>query len=187
VTTPAQHDRDRAEARADRLRQDLRDRLAAAPEPGAAEATGTMDQLVATAHQLVAAEVAVDEARRRLADAELESRHAATQRAVVYLAAAPVLVTLVAGALVLFEVLSAFWLVAAVPLFAAGSWIGFGPVRRTADVIRVRTRAAWAGSVTAGLLVLALVPWPGAVSCTVLVALGVAGTIALLWWESRLP
>ncbi|WP_372664357.1 hypothetical protein [Amycolatopsis kentuckyensis] len=182
MTTPAQHDRDQAEARVGRLKQDLRAGLATPPADVEA-----MDELVATAHRLLDAEVAFDEAKHRLANAELESRHAATQRAVVYYAAAPVLVPLVAAALVLFDVLSPGWLFALVPLFAAGLWIGFGPVRRVGDVIRERTRAAWAGSATAGLLVLALVPWSGAVVCTVLTALGVAATCGLLWRESRIP
>ncbi|MFB9682546.1 hypothetical protein [Amycolatopsis plumensis] len=182
MTTPAQHDRDLAEGRVARLKQNLRDGLAT--PPGDVEA---MDELVATAHRLLDAEVAFDEARRRLADAELESRHAATQRAVVWFAAAPALVPLVAAALVLFEVLSPVWLPALVPLFGAGLWIGFAPVRRAGAVIRERRRAAWTGSVTALVLVLALVPWPGAVVCTVLTVLGVAGTIALLWRESRIP
>jgi hypothetical protein len=182
VTTPAQHDRDLAEGRVARLKQDLRDGLATPPEDVA-----TMDELVATAHRLLAAELAFDEAKHRLANAELESRHAATQRAVVYFAAAPVLVPLAAGALVLFEVLSPLWLFALVPLFAAGLWIGFGPVRRVADVIRERRRGAWAGSVTAAALVLALVPWSAAAVFTSLTAVGVAGTCALLWRESRIP
>jgi hypothetical protein len=182
VTTPAQHDRDLAEERVARLKQDLRDGLATPPGD-----VGTMDELVATAHRLLDAELAFDEAKHRLANAELESRHAAAQRAVVWFAAAPVLVPLVAGALVLFEVLSPGWLPALVPLFAAGLWIGFGPVRRVGEVIRERTRAAWAGGVTAGLLVAALVPWPGAVVCTILTALGVAATAGLLWRESRIP
>ncbi|MET8853155.1 hypothetical protein [Amycolatopsis sp. NPDC004625] len=182
MTTPAQHDRDLAEGRVARLKQDLRDGLA--PPPGDVEA---MDELVATAHRLLDAEQAFDEAKRRLADAELESRHAATQRAVVWFAAAPVLVPLVAAALVLFEVLSPVWLLVLVPLFGAGSWIGFAPVRRAAAVIRERTRAAWAGSVTALVLVGALLPWPAAAGCTIAAALGVAGTIALLWRESRIP
>lgn len=165
-----------------RLKQDLRDGLANPPSD-----VEVMDELVATAHRLLDAEVAFDEARHRLANAELESRHAATQRAVVYFAAPPVLVPLVAAALVLFDVLPPVWLLALVPLFAAGLWIGFGPVRRVADVIRERTRAAWAGSVTAGLLVGALVPWSGAVVCTILTALGVAATAGLLWRESRIP
>jgi hypothetical protein len=182
VTTPAQHDRDQAEARVGRLKQDLRDGLATPPAD-----VDAMDELVATAHRLLDSEVAFDEAKHRLANAELESRHAATQRAVVYFAAAPVLVPLAAAALVLFDVLSPVWLLALVPLFAAGAWIGFGPVRRVGDVIRERTRAAWAGSGTAGVLVLALVPWSGAVVCTILVALGVAVTCGLLWRESRIP
>jgi len=165
-----------------RLKQDLRDGLVT--PPGDVE---VMDELVATAHRLLDAELAYDEAKHRLANAELESRHAATQRAVVYFAAAPVLVPLVAAALVLFEVLSPLWLFALVPLFAAGLWIGFGPVRRVGDVIRERTRAAWAGSVTAVLLVMALVPWAGSVVCTILTALGVAATGAVLWRESRIP
>jgi hypothetical protein len=182
VTTPAQHDRDQAEARVGRLKQDLRDGLVT--PPGDVE---VMDELVATAHRLLDAELAYDEAKHRLANAELESRHAATQRAVVYFAAAPVLVPLVAAALVLFDVLAPVWLLALVPLFAAGLWIGFGPVRRVGDVIRERTRAAWAGSITAALLVGALVPWAGSVVCTILTALGVATTGALLWRESRIP
>jgi hypothetical protein len=182
VTTPAQHDRDLAEGRVARLKQDLRDGLA--PPPGDVEA---MDGLVATAHRLLDAELAFDEAKRRLAAAELESRHAATQRAVVWFAAAPVLVPLVAAALVLFEVLSPVWLLVLVPLFGAGLWVGFAPVRRAGAVIRERTRAAWAGSAAAVVLVLALVPWSGAVVCTILTALGVAGTAALLWRESRIP
>jgi hypothetical protein len=182
VTTPAQHDRDLAEGRVARLKQDLRDGLATPPEDVEA-----MDELVATAHRLLDAELAFDEARRRLADAELESRHAATQRAVVWFAAAPVLGSLVAAALVLFEVLSPVWLLVLVPLFGAGLWIGFAPVRRAGAVIRERTRAAWAGSVTAGLLVGALVPWSGSVVCTILLALGVAVTCGLLWRESRIP
>ncbi|EOD63257.1 hypothetical protein [Amycolatopsis vancoresmycina] len=182
MTTPAQHDRDLAQGRVARLKQDLRDGLAT--PPGDVEA---MDELVATAHRLLDAEVAFDEARRRLADAELESRHAATQRAVVWFAAAPVLVPLVAGALVLFEVRSPVWLLLLVPLFGAGAWIGFAPVRRSGAVIRERTRAAWTGSLTALVLVLALIPWSGAVVCTILAALGAAGTIALLWRESRIP
>ncbi|MEQ0562053.1 hypothetical protein ABJI51_23460 [Amycolatopsis sp. NEAU-NG30] len=182
MTTPAQHDRDQAKARVTRLKQDLRDGLAHPPGD-----VGTMDRLVATAHRLLDAEQAFDEAKHRLANAELEARHAATQRAVVWFAAAPALVPLVAGALVLFDVLSPMWLFALVPLFAAGLWIGFAPVRRVAEVIRERTWAAWAGSATAVLLVLALLPWPAAVVCTILTALGVAGTIALLWRESRIP
>ncbi|MGW4063911.1 hypothetical protein ACWEGE_36880 [Amycolatopsis sp. NPDC004747] len=182
MTTPAQHDRDLAEGRVARLKQDLRDGLAT--PPGDVDA---MDELVATAHRLLDAEVAFDEARRRLADAELESRHAATQRAVVWFAVAPVLAPLVAAALVLFEVLSPVWLLLLVPLFGAGLRIGFAPVRRTAAVIRERTRAAWAGSGTAVALVLALIPWSGELVCTVLAALGAAGTIALLWRESRTP
>ncbi|MDQ7803745.1 hypothetical protein Q5425_08375 [Amycolatopsis sp. A133] len=182
MTTPAQHDRDRAEGRVARLKQDLRDGLATPPGD-----VGVMDELVATAHRLLDAEVAFDEAKHRLADAELESRHAATQRAVVWFAAAPVLVPLVAGALVLFEVLSPLWLPVLVPLFGAGLWIGFGPVRRAGAVIRERTRAAWAGGVTALLLAGALLPWPAAVVLTILTALGAASTIVLLWRESRLP
>jgi len=182
VTTPAQHDRDLAEGRVARLKQDLRDGLAT--PPGDVEA---MDGLVANAHRLLDAELAFDQAKHRLANAQLEARHAATQRAVVWFAAAPVLVPLAAGALVLFEVLSPVWLLALVPLFAAGLWIGFAPVRRVGDVIRERTRAAWAGSVTAGLLVAALIPWPPAVVCTILTALGVAATAGLLWRESRIP
>jgi hypothetical protein len=182
VTTPVQHDRDLAQRRVARLKQDLRDGLATAPGD-----VGGMDELVATAHRLLDAELAFDEAKHRLANAELEARHAATQRAVVYHAAAPVLVSLVAGALVLFEVLSPRWLFALVPLFAAGLWIGFGPVRRVADVIRARIRAAWAGGVTAGLLVGALVPWSAAAVFTSLTAVGVAGTCGLLWRESRIP
>jgi len=165
-----------------RLKQDLRDGLATPPAD-----VDAMDELVATAPRLLDSEVAFDEAKHRLANAELESRHAATQRAVVYFAAAPVLVPLAAAALVLFDVLSPVWLLALVPLFAAGAWIGFGPVRRVGDVIRERTRAAWAGSGTAGVLVLALVPWSGAVVCTILMALGVAVTCGLLWRESRIP
>ncbi|VVJ16090.1 Uncharacterised protein [Amycolatopsis camponoti] len=165
-----------------RLKQDLRGGLATPPADVEA-----MDELVATAHRLLDSELAFEEARHRLANAELESRHAATQRAVVYFAAAPVLVPLAAAALVLFDVLSPVWLLALVPLFAAGLWIGFGPVRRVGDVIRERTRAAWAGSGTAGVLVGALIPWPGTVVCTILVALGVAGTCGLLWRESRIP
>ncbi|SFW69505.1 hypothetical protein [Amycolatopsis australiensis] len=182
MTTPAQHDRDLAEGRVARLKQDLRDGLATPPADA-----GEMDRLVAAAHRLLDAELAFDEAKRRLADAELEARHAATQRAVVYFAAAPVLVPLVAGALVLFEVLSPVWLLALVPLFAAGLWLGFGPVRRAGAVIRERTRAAWAGSGTAGCLALALFPWPGSVVGTILTAAGIAGTGALLWRESRIP
>jgi hypothetical protein len=182
VTTPAQHDHDLAEGRVARLKQDLRDGLATPPD-----GVEAMDELVATAHRLLDAEQAFDEARRRLADAELESRHAATQRAVVWFAAAPVLVPLATAALVLFEVLSPGWLLVLVPLFGAGLWIGFAPVRRSGAVIRERTRAAWMGSVTALVLVLALVPWSGTVACTILAALGVAGTIALLWRESRTP
>ncbi|MEV6831655.1 hypothetical protein [Amycolatopsis sp. NPDC051102] len=182
MTTPAQHDRDLAEGRVARLKQDLRDGLAPPPEDVEA-----MDELVAAAHRLLDAERAFDEAEHRLANAELESRHAATQRAVVWFAAAPVLVPLVAGALVLFEVLSPLWLLLLVPLFGAGWWIGFAPVRRSGPVIRERTRAAWTGSVTAVLLVGALPPWSGTVVCTILTALGVAGTLALLWRESRIP
>ncbi|WP_290058107.1 hypothetical protein [Amycolatopsis solani] len=182
MTTPAQHDRDLAESRVTRLKQDLRDGLAT--PPGDVEA---MDGLVASAHRLLDAELAFDEAKHRLANAELEARHAATQRAVVWFAAAPVLVPLVAGALVLFEVLSPLWLLVLVPLFAAGLWIGFAPVRRVGDVIRERTRAAWAGSATAVLLVCALIPWPAAVAATVLAALGAAATAGLLWRESRIP
>ena len=182
MTTPAQHDRDLAEGRVARLKQDLRGGLAT--PPGDVEA---MDELVATAHRLLDAELAFDEAKRRLADAELESRHAATQRAVVWFAAAPVLVPLVAAALVLFEVLSPVWLLVLVPLFGAGLWVGFAPVRRSGAVIRERTRAAWAGSLTALVLAGALLPWAAAVVCTVLTALGAAGTIALLWRESRIP
>ncbi|MEV7092563.1 hypothetical protein AB0M80_06930 [Amycolatopsis sp. NPDC051045] len=182
MTTPAQHDRDLAEGRVARLKQDLRDGLA--PPPGDVEA---MDELVATAHRLLDAELAYDQAAHRLADAELEARHATTQRAVVWFAAAPVLVPLAAGALVLFEVLSPVWLLVLVPLFAAGLWIGFGPVRRAGNVIRERTRAAWAGAGTAAVLAGALLPWSAAVVCTILAALGVAGTVALLWRESRIP
>ena len=165
-----------------RLKQDLRDGLATPPAD-----VDAMDELVATAHRLLDSEVAFDEAKHRLANAELESRHAATQRAVVYFAAAPVLVPLAAAALVLFDVLSPVWLLALVPLFAAGAWIGFGPVRRVGDVIRARTRAAWVGSGLVGVLVLALVTWSGAVVCTILMALGVAVTCGLLWRESRIP
>ncbi|WP_410568206.1 hypothetical protein [Amycolatopsis sp. cmx-4-61] len=182
MTTPAQHDRDLAEGRVARLKQDLRDGLVTPPVDVEA-----MDELVAAAHRLLDAELAFDEAKRRLADAELESRHAATQRAVVWFAAAPLLVPLVAGALVLFEVLSPVWLPALVPLFGAGLWIGFAPVRRSGAVLRERTRTAWAGSATAVVLALALIPWSGAVVCTILTALGVAGTLALLWRESRIP
>ncbi|WP_410640451.1 hypothetical protein [Amycolatopsis sp. lyj-346] len=182
MTTPAQHDRDLAEGRVARLKQDLRDGLATPPE-----GVEAMDELVAAAHRLLDAELAFDEAKRRLADAELESRHAATQRAVVWFAAAPVLVPLAAAALVLFEVLSPGWLALLVPLFGAGLWIGFAPVRRAGAVIRERTRAAWAGSATAFLLAGALLPWPAAVVLTILAVLGVAGTVALLWRESRIP
>jgi hypothetical protein len=168
-----------------RLKQDLRERVA-----GPGGDVEAMDQLVETAHQLLDAEVAFEDAQHRLANAELESRHAATQRAVVYFAAAPVLVPLVAGALVLFEVLSAVWLLAVIPLFVAGLWIGFAPVRRVGDVIRERTRAAWTGAAAGVLLVLALVPWPSgtaSVVLTIAMALAVAGTIALLARESRIP
>jgi hypothetical protein len=182
VTTPAQHDRDLAEGRVARLKQDLRAGLTTPPAD-----VEEMDGLVATAHRLLDAELAFDEARRRLADAELESRHAATQRAVVWFAAAPVLVPLAAAALVLFEVLTPVWLLVLVPLFGAGLWIGFAPVRRAGAVIRERTRAAWAGTVTALALGGALLPWTAAAVLTILAALGAAGTIALLWRESRLP
>ena len=88
---------------------------------------------------------------------------------------------------VIYMLLSPMWLLLLVPLFGAGLRVGFGPVRRAADVIRERTRAAWAGSVTALALALALVPWSAAVACTIVTALGTAGTIALLWRESRIP
>jgi hypothetical protein len=41
--------------------------------------------------------------------------------------------------------------------------------------------------VTAGFLALALVPWSAAAVFTILTALGVAATAALLWRESRIP
>ncbi|MEV5716186.1 hypothetical protein AB0L41_20000 [Amycolatopsis mediterranei] len=182
MTTPAQHDRDLAEERVARLKQDLRDGLATPPAD-----VEEMDGLVATAHRLLDAELVFDEAKRRLADAELESRHAATQRAVVWFAAPPVLVSLAAAALVLFEVLSPVWLLVLVPLFGAGLWIGFAPVRRAGAVIRERTRAAWAGGVTAVALAGALLPWAAGVVFTILTAVGAAGTVALLWRESRIP
>ncbi|NBH07125.1 hypothetical protein GTY80_28295, partial [Amycolatopsis sp. SID8362] len=77
MTTPAQHDRDLAEGRVAQLKQDLRAGLAT--PPGDAEA---MDGLVASAHRLLDAELAFEEAEHRLANAKLEARHAATQRAV---------------------------------------------------------------------------------------------------------
>jgi hypothetical protein len=189
VTTPAQHDRDQAAARVDRLKQDLAGRLETAPEPGDEDAE-PMDKLVAAAGRLLDAETDLDEAVHRLASAELGARHAATQRAVVFFAAGPVLAGLVSGALVLFEVLSPGWLPLLLPLFAAGLWTGFAPVRRVPAVLRERTRAAWAGTLAAVFLVLALLPWPSTtatVVCTVLAVLGTAGAIAGLVREGRIP
>jgi hypothetical protein len=189
VTTPAQHDRDQAAARVDRLKQDLAGRLGTAPEPGAEDAE-PMDRLVAAACRLLDAETDHEEAVHRLVAAELGARHAATQRAVVFFAAPPVLAGLVSGALVLFGVLSPGWLPLLIPLFAAGMWVGFAPVRKVPAVLRERTRAAWAGTLAAVFLVVALLPWPSAtvtVVATVLAVLGTVGAIAGLVRESRIP
>ncbi|WP_326958489.1 hypothetical protein [Amycolatopsis sp. NBC_01286] len=189
MTTPAQHDRDQAAARVGRLKQDLAGRLDTAPEPGAEDAE-PMDRLVAAAVRLLDAEADHDEAVHRLVAAELGARHAATQRAVVFFAAGPVLAGLVSAALVLFGVLSPGWLPLLVPLFAAGMWVGFAPVRKVPAVLRERTRAAWAGTLAAVFLVVALLPWPSStanVVSTILAALGTAGAIAGLVRESRIP
>ncbi|MDT7800604.1 MAG: hypothetical protein QOI78_4037 [Actinomycetota bacterium] len=173
----------------DRLKQDLAGRLGTAPEPGAEDAE-PMDRLVAAATRLLDAEADLDEAVHRLVSAELGARHAATQRAVVFFAAGPVLAGLVSGALVLFGVLSPGWLPLLVPMFAAGMWVGFAPVRKVPAVLRERTLAAWAGTLAAVFLVAALLPWPSAtatVVCTVLAVLGTAAAIAWLVRESRIP
>ncbi|WP_326943961.1 hypothetical protein OG439_28970 [Amycolatopsis sp. NBC_01307] len=189
MTTPAQHDRDQSAARVGRLKQDLAGRLDTAPEPGAEDAE-PMDRLVAAAVRLLDAEADHDEAVHRLVAAELGARHAATQRAVVFFAAGPVLAGLVSAALVLFGVLSPGWLPLLVPLFAAGMWVGFAPVREVPAVLRERTRAARAGTLAAVFLVVALLPWPSStanVVSTILAVLGTAGAIAGLVRESRIP
>lgn len=149
-----------------------------------------MDWLVAAAVRLLDAEADHDEAGHRLVAAELGARHAATQRAVVFFAAGPVLAGLVSAALVLFGVLSPGWLPLLVPLFAAGMWVGFAPVRKVPAVLRERTRAAWAGTLAAVFLVVALLPWPSStanVAGTIVAALGTAGALAGLVRESRIP
>jgi hypothetical protein len=187
VTTPAQHDRDQAAARVSKLKHDLRGQLSVAADLEEVEA---MDRLIATAEQLLRTELAFEEAVHRLAAAELEAKHASAQRTVVYYAAAPVLVAMVAGALVLFEAIGAVWLLPAIPLFAAGLRIAFGPIRLAADVVRERMRAARAGAVAAALMVLALLPWPSVAATavfTVLAVVAVAATAGLVVKESRLP
>jgi hypothetical protein len=190
VSTSAQHERDQAIAKVSRLQKELLAELTANTVLAEVERVEAMDKLIGAAEELLSTEVVAEQAERRLVRERLEARHAAVQRSAVQFAAAPVLVAMVAGALVLFEAIAPLWLVPAIPLFAAGLRIAFGQVRCTEDAIRARKRATAAGVGAAALTALALIPWPSAPASVVLVVLAVlavTGTVALLVSENRVP
>ncbi len=190
MTTAAQHERDQAIAKVSRLQKELLAQLTANNALAEVERVAAMDKLIGTAEELVSTEVVAEQAERRLVRAQLEARHAAVQRSAVQFAAAPVLVAMIAGALVLFEAVGPAWLAPAIPLFGAGLRVAFGPVRFTDDAIRARKRAAAAGVGAAALTGMALIPWPSqpaSIVLIVLAVLAVAGTIFLLVSENRVP
>lgn len=190
MTTSAQHERDQATAKVSRLQKELLAQLNANTVLAEVERVEAMDKLIGMAEEMLSTEVVAEQAERRLVRERLEARHAAVQRTAVQFAAAPVLVAMVAGALVLFEAIGPLWLVPAIPLFGAGLRIAFGQVRCTSDAIRARKRASTAGVGAAALTALALVPWPSAPASVVLIVLAVLaviGTVALLVSENRVP
>ena len=190
VSTSAQHERDQAIAKVSRLQKELLAQLTANTVLAEVERVGEMDTLIAKAEELLGTEVVAEQAERRLVRERLEAQHAAVQRTAVQFAAAPVLVAMVTGALVLFEAVGPAWLAPAIPLFGAGLRIAFGQVRCTSDAIRARKRATSAGVGAAALTALALIPWPSAPASVVLIVLAVLaviGTVALLVSENRVP
>jgi len=188
VSTSAQHERDQAIAKVSRLQKELLAELTANTVLAEVERVEAMDKLIGAAEELMSTEVVAEQAERRLVRERLEARHGAVQRTAVQFAAAPVLVAMVAGALVLFEAIGPLWLVPAIPLFGAGLRIAFGQVRCTEDAIRARKRATAAGAGAAALTALALIPWPSAPASVVLIvlaAVAVIGAVALLASENR--
>ena len=188
VSTAAQHQRDHAAAYAGRIRKDILAGLDAVPEPDADGRGEAIGRLVALSGELLRAETALDDAERRVELAALEERHAATQRAAVYLAVAPLLVAMVTAALVLFGAFGAGWLILAAPLFGAALGIAFAPLRHDAEAVRLRRRAGLAGNGGAGLTVLAIMPWPSVAVSAVLsvpAILAVAAAVVILVHEFR--
>lgn len=173
---------------AGKVRKDILARLDVLPDPDGEDRAEAIGRLIALAGELRHAERAVEAADRRAELAVLETRHAAMQRAAVYLAVAPVLIAMVTAALVLFGAVGAGWLILAAPLFGAGLGIAFAPLRHDAEVIRLRRRAGVTGNVGAACTVLALMPWPSVVISAVLsvpAMLAIAATVAMLVHEFR--
>ncbi|WP_326568755.1 hypothetical protein VSH64_44595 [Amycolatopsis rhabdoformis] len=185
MTTPAQHKREQATARVARVQESLRAGLAALPEAGD-ERTRALDGLVDAAEDLLRTEHEVEIATEQVRAAKLEQHRAGAQRLALYLAAAPVAVGMVAGALMLFGGISAVWILLAVPLVGAGLRIALGPLGPTPLMVDRRLRAAYTAAAGAGLTAASLLV-PGAVQAilVVLAALAAALTVVFLVQEVR--
>ncbi|MET7997667.1 hypothetical protein ABZU76_42970 [Amycolatopsis sp. NPDC005232] len=185
MTTPAQHKREQATARVARVQETIRARLGALPEAGD-ERTRALDSLVDAAEDLLRTEHEVEIATEQVRAAKLEAQRAGAQRLSLYLAAAPVAVGMVAGALMLFGGISAVWILFALPLLGAGLRIALGPLGPTPLMVGRRLRAAYTGAAAAGLTAASLLV-PGAVQTilVVLAAVATAGTVVFLVQEVR--
>jgi hypothetical protein len=163
----------------------MRARLAALPELDDAGRTRELDSLVDMAGELLRTEREVELADEQVRAAKVEQRRAGAQRLALYLAAAPVAVGMVVGAVVLFGGLAPVWVLLAVPLVAGGLRIALGPLGPTPARVGRRMRAAYAGAAGGGLTAAALLVAPAQAVLAVLAALATAAMMLLLVQEVR--
>ncbi|WP_147397485.1 hypothetical protein [Amycolatopsis panacis] len=187
MTTPAEDQRDHAEARVSALRRQLRAGLAELPALADAERRKALDVLVTRAEDLLRTEQEAEVAAEQVRLARLETKRTGIQRTVLYLAIVPVAVGMVSGALMLFGVLSAVWLLLVLPLLAGGLRIAFGPVGPTPLMVGRRLRAAYLGVLASVCTTLALLVPSGAAETVlvILATIATAATAAFLVQEVR--
>ncbi|MGW4486845.1 hypothetical protein ACWEOE_23735 [Amycolatopsis sp. NPDC004368] len=185
MTTPAQHKREQATARVARVQEGMRARLADLPETGD-ERTRALDSLVDAAEDLLRTEREVEIATEQLRVAKLDRHRVGVQKMALYLAAAPVAVGMIAGALMLFGGIGPVWILLALPLVGAGLRIALGPLGPTPLMVERRLRAAYTGAGAAGLTAASLlVPVAAQAILVVLAALATVGTVWFLVQEVR--
>ncbi|MDT8915927.1 hypothetical protein [Amycolatopsis sp. PS_44_ISF1] len=188
MTTPAHHQRDQATARVDRLQDRIRAGLAGLPGlADGTERTAALDQLVDEAEELLRTERELESADEQVRRSQLAARRVGIQRMALYLATLPVGAGLVAGALMLFGVLSAAWVLLILPLLGAGLRVALGPVGPTPLMVDRRLRAAYAGAAAGALTVVALIVFSPLIAtmAVVLAALAIVATVLFLVQEVR--